>query len=146
MEHIDEALKNGDELKAHLGGNTYCTVSKDSECVDVRQYWIPPDKPDIVPTTKGLRPQENCTVSKDSTCVDIRQYWIPPDKPHIVPTTKAIGLRPQENCRLKEFITDIENILPHLSTIILCLFEDDHINQMGMLKCSECNPNSFIEY
>jgi hypothetical protein len=108
MEHIDRALKNGDELKAHLGGNTYCTLSKDSTCVDVRQYWIPPDKPDIVPTTKGLRPQENC--------------------------------------RLKEFITDIENILPHLSTIILCLFEDDHINQMGMLKCSECNPNSFIEY
>ena len=89
------------------------------------------------------------TVSKDSTCIDLRQYWIPPDKTDIVPTTKGICLRPQENCRLKEFITDIENILPHLSTIILCLFEDDHMNQMalmGMLRCSEYNPNSFTEY
>jgi hypothetical protein len=110
-------------------------------------YWIPPDKPHIVPTTKDLRPQENCTVSKDSTCVDVRQYWIrflegvdllswvqcvvyrevsstanvdtrtiftdctspywiPPDKPHIVPTTK--DLRPQENCTVSKDSTCVD--------------------------------------
>ena len=93
MEHIDEALKNGDELKAHLGGNTYCTVSKDSTCVDVRQYWIPPDKPDIVPTTKGLRPQENCTVSKDSTCVDVRRTGYLPINHTLYPRQKVYALK-----------------------------------------------------
>jgi hypothetical protein len=57
---IDEALEKRLEGSLHLGGHVYCKVTENNVCVDIRQYWGPPDQDGIVPTKKGicLRPAE----------------------------------------------------------------------------------------
>jgi hypothetical protein len=59
-ENIDEALSKGSAYCLHLGGNIYCKVAENNVCVDIRQYWSPPDQDGIVPTKKAicLRPAE----------------------------------------------------------------------------------------
>lgn len=60
IESVDDALKDKNMCwyKNHLGGNVYCTITENSFCVDIRQYWKPEDK--VVPCKKGicLRPSE----------------------------------------------------------------------------------------
>jgi hypothetical protein len=58
---IDEALEKKTERSLHLGGNVYCKVAENNVCVNIRQYWCPPDQDgSIFPTKKGicLRPAE----------------------------------------------------------------------------------------
>ena len=71
-EVIDPVLKNekGENKGAthderyHLGGGVYVTLTKNNPCVDIRQYWKPPNQNDTVPTKKGLtlRPLEYATL------------------------------------------------------------------------------------
>ena len=44
----------------HLGANVFLKVTKDNPCVDIRQYWKPPNQDNPVHTKKGLclRPAE----------------------------------------------------------------------------------------
>ena len=48
----------------------FVSVRTDSVCVDIRQYWIPPNQTDLVPCKKGicLRPGEYNKL-KDTSCV-----------------------------------------------------------------------------
>lgn len=78
-----------------------------------------------------------CTVK--GSCVDIRQYWKPEEE--VVPTKKGLCLRPLEYKRLKELITEVGQTLPELDTVVPCYLQGDHMNQLGMLSCTECNPN-----
>ncbi len=77
----------------------------------------------------------------EGVCVDIRRYWKPEDK--VVPTRKGICLRPREYVKLKDSIPQIGEALPELDAIVPCYLQSDHQNQLGMLTCSECNPNDF---
>jgi hypothetical protein len=38
----------------HMGGNVFLKVTKDNPCIDVRQYWTPPNQTEVIPTKKGL--------------------------------------------------------------------------------------------
>ncbi|XP_061190339.1 uncharacterized protein LOC133198229 [Saccostrea echinata] len=60
MDSIQDTLKKNGEMKWHLGYNVYVSVKEDNPCVDIRQYWKPPQTDESVPTKKGLclRPQE----------------------------------------------------------------------------------------
>lgn len=60
MEFIEEALRQNEEKKFHLGTNVFVSLRKDNPCVDIRQYWKPPKHNDVVPTKRGLclRPVE----------------------------------------------------------------------------------------
>lgn len=60
MEFIEEALRQNEEKKFHLGFNVFVSLRKDNPCVDIRQYWKPPNHNDVVPTRRGLclRPVE----------------------------------------------------------------------------------------
>ena len=86
----------------------------------------------------------SCTVKEGNPCVDIRQFWKPEE--NVVPTKKGLCLRPGEYQRLKEVLSDIGNVLPELSDVVPCLFQRDHANQLGYLRCSECNPNDYTNW
>lgn len=43
MEFIEEALHQNEEKKFHLGYNVFVSLRKDNPCVDIRQYWKPPN-------------------------------------------------------------------------------------------------------
>ena len=83
-----------------------------------------------------------CTIAENGVCVDIRQYWKPGDQ--VVPTTKRICLRPSEYVRLKELLPEIGNALPERDGVVPCLLQSDHMNPLGALQRSECNPNTFV--
>ena len=85
-----------------------------------------------------------CTVTEGSGCVDIRQYWKPEED--LIPTKKGLCLRSFEYTRLKECLFDIGQALPHLSAVVPCHLQSDHMNQLGMLQCPECNPNDYMNW
>ena len=107
LDMIDSALQNKEDLQYHMGSNIFCTVKKDSPCVDIRQYWRPPNQKELVPTKKGL-------------C-----------------------LRPVEYRTLKSRVSELHKVIPELQTLVPCFLREDHMNQLGMLQCSNCNP---LEY
>lgn len=81
------------------------------------------------------------SIEEGSVCVDIRQYWKPEEV--LVPTKKGLCLRPAEYTRLKELLPEIGQTLPELDAVVPCFLQSDHMNQIGFLQCSECNPNDF---
>lgn len=80
-------------------------------------------------------------IGAGSVCVDIRQFWKPENE--VVPTKKGLCLRPGEYQRLKELIPEVGRTLPELDGVVPCYLQSDHMNQLGALKCSECNPCDF---
>ena len=42
------------DYKHHLGGNKYVRVSTDFHCVDLRQFWLPENAREVVPTKRGI--------------------------------------------------------------------------------------------
>ena len=95
------------DLKLHLGGNVYVSVSSKFPLVDIRQFWLPEQETQIKASRKG------------------------------------ISLRSSEWEELKQVQPLIEAAIPEISTTIPCLMRDDHMNQLGMLACRECNPNGY---
>ena len=85
-----------------------------------------------------------CTIAENGVCVDIRQYWKPQEE--VISTKKGISLRPIEYVRLKGLLSEIGNALPELNGVVPCFLQSDDINQLGALKCSECNPNDFYNW
>lgn len=83
------------------------------------------------------------TVKEDSFCVGIGRYWKPENGENLVPTKKGICLRPLEYLNLKLHLSSIEKAVPELETIEPCFLQDNHQNQLGMLRCAMCNP---LEY
>ena len=44
---------------------------------------------------------------------------------------------------VKELLTEIGRVLPELDGVVPCYVQSDHMNQLGALRCSECNPNDY---
>ena len=108
LEYADQAKAEKKPYMGHLGGNVYCTVTEDSSCMDIRQFWKPKDE--------------------------------------LVPTKKGLCLRPIEYSALKELVPQIGTTLPELDRVVPCCMQSDHMNQLGALECSECNPNDFANW
>ena len=88
-----------------------------------------------------------CTVRENNPCnpcVDIRQFWKPENE--VVPCKKGMCLRPVEYRRLKEVLPEVGASIPELSSVVPCAFQSDHANQLGYLRCSECNPNDYTNW
>lgn len=107
LDSVEEALKKNEEMKWHLGMKIFVSIQKNNPCVNIRQYWKPPQLDESVPTKRGLcfRPQE---------FENLRNHW-----------------------------EEIMKAMPELETFVPCYDQDDHLNQMGMLKCSSCNPEGW---
>ena len=97
------------DLKAHLGGNMYVSVTRGYGRVDIRQFWLPENEEEIKATRKGI----------------------------------ALCLNEWE--ALVSYISDIEKAVPEIMTTVPCVLAEDHMNQEGMLRCRECNPNQHTE-
>ena len=67
LEYADQSRTEKQNHKSHLGGKVYCTITKGTACMDIRQYWKPQEE--MVPTKKGLclRPQEYIDVKELTT-------------------------------------------------------------------------------
>ena len=82
-----------------------------------------------------------CTITEGSACMDIRQYWKPQEE--VIPTKKGLYVRPLEYIAVKELLTEIGRALPELDGVVSCYVQSDHMNQLGALRCSECNRNDY---
>ena len=51
FEKDDQARIKKQNNKSHLRGKVYCTVTKGSVCMDIRQHWE--SQEEVVPTKKG---------------------------------------------------------------------------------------------
>ena len=55
VEGIETALKENDDVRYHLGGNVFASVSRDyPDCVDLRQWFVPQDTVKLTPTRRGI--------------------------------------------------------------------------------------------
>ena len=86
------------------------------------------------------------SVTKNNVCVDIRQHWLPPNQAEVVPTKRGITLRPEEYEKLKDVACVIGDFVPELSSVVPCPYTSDHMNQLGFLRCPECNPDNFRQW
>ena len=66
------------------------------------------------------------------------KYWKP--QKEVVPTKKGLCLRTLEYIAIKELLTEIGRALPELDGVVPCYVQSDHMNQLGALRCLECNP------
>ena len=82
-----------------------------------------------------------CTITESSACMDIRQYWKPQEE--VVPKKKGLYLIPLEYIAVKELVSEIGRALPELDWVIPCYVQSDHMNQLGALRCWECNLNDY---
>lgn len=82
------------------------------------------------------------TVSSPWQCVDIRERFLDGEG-KLRSTRRGINLRVPEWEKLKSCVAEIVQVVPELSAARPCYFEEDHMNQVGMLNCVECNPNGY---
>ncbi|XP_061190302.1 uncharacterized protein LOC133198189 [Saccostrea echinata] len=58
LDEIEEYLQSHrsqeDEMKWHIGGGVYVSLSPDFPTVDIRHYWKPDDANEPIPTKKGI--------------------------------------------------------------------------------------------
>lgn len=88
LDMIDEVLNKKEELYFHMGSYIACVIQKDNQCVDIRQYWRPPNEEKLVPAKKGL-----CR----------RQQEYKALKSHIVEIEKAVpGLESLVPCYMRD--------------------------------------------
>jgi len=73
-------------------------------------------------------------------CVDIRKFFIPYGETDVKPTRRGIALRLREWEDMKKIIDAINNAYPTLGTALPCYLGNDHMDQLGALRCTECYP------
>ena len=83
------------------------------------------------------------TVDSRYPGLDIRKFWLPPAAGDIHPTKKGIHLTFEEFEKLKLVFDVLPMFVPEVEDVMPCYMQDDHNNQMGALRCKECNPNDF---
>lgn len=86
------------------------------------------------------------TVCKNFPTVDIRHFWDPRRDGNVVATRKGVSLRYRQYEQLKACIELLTQSLPELEGITPCYMQNDHSNQMGFLRCAECNPNDCTKW
>ena len=83
-----------------------------------------------------------CRVQQDS--IDVRQYWKSRDQ--MVPTQKGLRLRHCEIKRLREVLPEVRANVPELSGVEPCVFQRDHLTDLGTSQCPECNPDDYMNW
>ena len=87
----------------------------------------------------------------DRKYADIRKYFVPAgveprnEQTHL-PTKVGIRLKLQQFSLLLDLLKDIRILSPALRDAKGCEDDDDHLSQVTVLCCSECNPYSYFDY
>ena len=80
------------------------------------------------------------SVTSGFYCVGIRKFFIPHGETEMRAKRQGLAVRLREWSNLKTIMAAIDDAHPTLATSVLCYQRDDHMNQLGALQCSECNP------
>ena len=80
------------------------------------------------------------SVTTGFRCVDFRKFYMPYGQTEIRPTRGGIALRLNEWEEMQKLVETINNAYPALGTALPCYLQEDHQNQIGALRCKECNP------
>ncbi|KAJ8303809.1 hypothetical protein KUTeg_018732 [Tegillarca granosa] len=79
--------------------------------------------------------------------VDVRRWFMPADDHEIVPTQKGVSLTFKQWDYVKNAMQLVRQLLgEELDKVTFCEDSNDHQNQLGYLRCSNCNPNYFTAY
>ena len=81
------------------------------------------------------------SITQGFPCVDLRKFWLPEGAKEVCATRKGISLGFDQFRALIETVPEIDHHVPELINATPCYLEDDHQNQVGALRCAECNPN-----
>jgi hypothetical protein len=138
--------KEGDELSILLKDG--------SKCIELTsQRWITfvLHFEDIVGAVKKLREKEYVkffqhigggwyiSVTTGFWCVDVRRFYKNREG-EIKPTREGLALRLREWEDLRVAVPNLLNEHPQLAAVLPCYLGDDHLNQIGYLRCPECCP------
>ena len=85
-------------------------------------------------------------INPEYPTVNIRHFWKPEDATEPKPTRKGVMLTRYRFRKLQEILNDINGHVPELEDIVPCIFQDDHMNQEGMLQCPECTPFGYNDF
>ena len=82
------------------------------------------------------------SVTSGYRCVDFRKWYQPcySNDGDIKPTKRGVALRLDEWAHLSNLVDVINTAYPTLASAVPCYYDQDHLNQMGWLNCSECHP------
>jgi hypothetical protein len=83
------------------------------------------------------------SVTSGFPCVDVRKFWMPEGAEELAPSRKGIALKIDQFKALLGIIGDVNSCIPEIADVVSCSIREDHQNQLGALRCSECNPNDF---
>ena len=87
------------------------------------------------------------TLKKGYPCVNIRRWFLPENQQEIVPTKTGIALSFDQWEKVKLAMILVRDLLKNqLDNITFCEFTDSHAGQLGALRCSNCNPNTYMDY
>ena len=88
------------------------------------------------------------TIKKEFKCVDFRRYFKPENSQTPVPTKSGIHVKFSEWNRLISIIKKYRKMEPEFKEPKACRYNEDHQNQIGALRCRECNPfnNDYLDY
>ncbi|XP_033758273.1 uncharacterized protein LOC117340619 [Pecten maximus] len=82
------------------------------------------------------------SVKQGYPVVNIRRWFLPENEESIKPTRKGITLTFRQWEKVKDSMLVLKDLIgAELDNVRFCELADDHQNQMGMLQCSNCNPN-----
>ena len=85
------------------------------------------------------------SVKSGFKCVDIRRFRRAKNE-QLLPTIDGLSLR---LCEWNTLFSDVSKKMdanyPAMNDVVLCADQLDHCNQLGYLKCPECNPYSWFE-
>ncbi|XP_061191755.1 uncharacterized protein LOC133199995 [Saccostrea echinata] len=72
--------------------------------------------------------------------LDIRHFWKPDDSKEPIPTKKGVTLTRSKFDRLRSAVFELREVVPELNDAQLCMLDESHQNQLGVLICPECTP------
>jgi len=84
------------------------------------------------------------SVKSGFAVVDLRKHYKTYDdvdeEKTIKPTKTGISLRCEEWATLWSLIDDVNAAHPSLADAQPCYYDEDHMNHLGCLECTECHP------
>ena len=84
------------------------------------------------------------SVQSPYRCVNLRQWF--QDKNGVNRPGNGVSLTVPMWDKFLLADAGLYTVLPRLNNTLRCMEEADHSNQLGFLKCSECNPESFMDW
>jgi len=86
------------------------------------------------------------SVTPGYRCVDIRRFWLPEGSEEVRATREGIALGFEQWRKLMDAFDTVVSFVPELRDVTSCMLKEDHQNQLGALRCVECNPNDCMNW